>query len=680
MLFLLNCSPVRAEAPGVAARTADRVHFDQVWNREYDMFALERFCRGAEPRPDIGKIVPEIMTALEQKGYHFMPAAGKKSYRVRTDIAVGDCTEEYHYASADGTLTLDFVVYRDDQVAQDNYTRQAVGGPANGSNDRFCLAQLLLPKGADAKPALAVKWVSNGTVINLNWILPFNVGWDVMNFDKYPDGRGAPQSLLDLLPDKKWHATASDYRNTLSELMPRLDSLYAMTHLIVEHLIVADDLALMPKPGKPQVTTAERIAAFARLWTEVKYNFANFDLVPNLDWDRTRERFLPLVENAQSDDEFHRLLQRLLAKLQDGHTSLMWAAGSWPSMVIRSIEGKAVITDLSEEDEAAKNGLKRGTEITHVDGRPVSEIISEKYPYVSASTPQSRDCIAYARLLEGPTSSKVTFTVKDISGRAREVTLTRPGNNQGSFLDRPPFEYRSLPGDVAYVALNSFGNSAAADEFDKIFDEKIRPAKGLIIDVRENGGGSSSVGYAVISRLIDKPLPASKSKTRQYLPAMAAWGKEPTWHDLGQDVVTPRGDNPYLGPVAVLTSPATFSAGEDFLIPLKWGKRATLVGERTGGSTGQPMIVDLGSGVKARICAKRDTYPDGSEFVGVGVIPDIEVHPTQKGIAEGKDTVLDAALAAIKKMRALTPPIPPGAISQARSSSGRAPDPPFRVP
>ncbi len=54
----------------------------------------------------------------------------------------------------------------------------------------------------------------------------------------------------------------------------------------------------------------------------------------------------------------------------------------------------------------------------------------------------------------------------------------------------------------------------------------------------------------------------------------------------------------------------------------------------------------------AAICTKWDTYPDGREFVGVGVIPDVEVYPTQAEVAAGlwsggKDPVLDRGVAVL---------------------------------
>jgi len=73
-------------------------------------------------------------------------------------------------------------------------------------------------------------------------------------------------------------------------------------------------------------------------------------------------------------------------------------------------------------------------------------------------------------------------------------------------------------------------------------------------------------------------------------------------------------------------------------------KRGRIVGEPTGGSTGQPLSIALPGGGSFRICTKHDRYPDGKEFVGVGVQPQVVVHPSIEDFRAGRDTVLEAAL------------------------------------
>jgi C-terminal processing protease CtpA/Prc len=73
------------------------------------------------------------------------------------------------------------------------------------------------------------------------------------------------------------------------------------------------------------------------------------------------------------------------------------------------------------------------------------------------------------------------------------------------------------------------------------------------------------------------------------------------------------------------------------------------VGEATGSSTGQPLYVALPGGGSVRICTKHGQYPDGKEFVGVGIQPGVRVSPTIEDFRAGRDTVLDAAVHLLKK-------------------------------
>jgi carboxyl-terminal processing protease len=205
------------------------------------------------------------------------------------------------------------------------------------------------------------------------------------------------------------------------------------------------------------------------------------------------------------------------------------------------------------------------------------------------------------------------------------------------------------------VALRSFNSPAVGREFNGVFD-KIRNSKCLVIDVRENTGGNTLNGYAIISRLIDKPLQGSKWRSPQYVSAFKSWGRNQKWYEGEISTVEPAEGKPsFLGPVVVLTSADTGSAAEDFLIPLHYAHRAKLVGERTAGTTGNPLVVPLPGGVIALICTKHDTYPDGKEFIGVGVIPDVEVHPTLQDVTAGRDVILEKGIEVAKSMVSSAP-------------------------
>ena len=133
------------------------------------------------------------------------------------------------------------------------------------------------------------------------------------------------------------------------------------------------------------------------------------------------------------------------------------------------------------------------------------------------------------------------------------------------------------------------------------------------------------------------------------MPSFRAWGRPEGTHAEPGDRIPPDPKLHYAGPVVLLTSARTYSAAEDFTVAFDAMQRGRIVGEPTGGSTGQPLVFDLPGGGSGRVCTKRDSYPNGRAFVGVGIQPQVKVSPTVADLRAGRDTVLEAALALLRR-------------------------------
>jgi C-terminal processing protease CtpA/Prc len=197
------------------------------------------------------------------------------------------------------------------------------------------------------------------------------------------------------------------------------------------------------------------------------------------------------------------------------------------------------------------------------------------------------------------------------------------------------------------VALNSFGDGKVVSEFERAWPE-IRKAPALILDVRENGGGNSGYGSQILSYLVKKGGDVSTTRTRLYRPAFRAWGYGEGWEARTWRVEAKQGEG-YDGRMVLLIGPATFSAAEDFASSFDILNAGVLIGEPTGGSTGQPLMFALPGGGMARICTLQERYADGREFVGVGIQPKVKVGQTAADFRAERDAVLEAALAYLRK-------------------------------
>ena len=100
----------------------------------------------------------------------------------------------------------------------------------------------------------------------------------------------------------------------------------------------------------------------------------------------------------------------------------------------------------------------------------------------------------------------------------------------------------------------------------------------------------------------------------------------------------------FTNDLIILVDEGCASACEDFVMQLKFSKRATVIGRRTWGSSGQPYMFDFGNGMSFRISSRRLYFPDGTTFEGVGIAPDIEVPRTINSLVSSTDEILERAI------------------------------------
>ncbi|HWI52257.1 MAG TPA: S41 family peptidase [Symbiobacteriaceae bacterium] len=388
-----------------------------------------------------------------------------------------------------------------------------------------------------------------------------------------------------------------------------------------------------PFPGP-----AERALALATIWSEAKYNFTYWDLLPGEAWwDEQFREYLPRVLHADTEAEYWDLLVRFARLLGDGHTGVslphhLRRQETTPPLRILAVEGRPVVVE--------GDLLPPGTEILAVDGEPAAQVRARLEANVESSTRHYTEAATAARILRGPAGTDVNVTVRRWDGTEYDVRLKRTG----PLLPPDRVDVDNLGDGRLRVTICTFGEMEVAEEFHRRFPD-FQGVTGLVIDLRRNGGGSGSAAHSILARLLTAPAQSARVQLRTYIPAIRAWGGTQRWLVDPPDQILPDTTRPgFTGPVAVLTSPFTASAAEDFLVAFRTAGRGPIIGEPSNGSTGQPLVVRLPGGGAFRVCCKRDTMPDGEVFVGKGITPDIPCAPTITGIASGRDEVLEAAI------------------------------------
>ncbi len=392
-----------------------------------------------------------------------------------------------------------------------------------------------------------------------------------------------------------------------------------------------------------------RLLGLSRLWAEVKRNFVFMERV-KLNWDSLYVANIPLIMQAKDEDECFLILQRMAAQLRDGHT-YVYGLGPWQSRVPLStvLIGDRVYVDEVESSLLLKQGVRRGMELVSVNGEPVLEY-GRKWimPYVSSSTPQWTLHETYEghELLKA--AEQDTLHLAFTSGRSRPLQLSyaMESGEQDLQVRKPVLSFSLKKGNIGYLRIHDFMSSDIQHLFDSLYPQ-ILTTSALIIDIRNNHGGNSGNADYILRHLSSDSIKTDAWRSPMYIPAWASWSMKQPWHEVKSEYMAPvEGKAIFDKPMVVLVNQGTFSAAEDFCTVFKGMKRGKLMGTPTGGSTGNGVRVPLIPGHSfANICSKHDVMPDGTEFVGIGIIPDIEVKETYKSyFKEKEDAVMQEAL------------------------------------
>jgi carboxyl-terminal processing protease len=156
----------------------------------------------------------------------------------------------------------------------------------------------------------------------------------------------------------------------------------------------------------------------------------------------------------------------------------------------------------------------------------------------------------------------------------------------------------------------------------------------LVLDLRGNPGGVGAMSVPVARLLLDKPGSLGTLRFR----------------DFEQEFNVEASDDPFTGPVAVLVDEGTASTSEIFAAGLRDLGRVTVVGGRASAGAALPSVIEeLTGGAVLQYVVGDYSSPKGTIVEGIGVVPDLLVPETRADFAAGRDPVLEAAIAHLRK-------------------------------
>lgn len=268
-----------------------------------------------------------------------------------------------------------------------------------------------------------------------------------------------------------------------------------------------------------------------------------------------------------------------------------------------------ILGPVGEDTPAARAGLRRGDVVLAVDGvdvegMPLEEVIA---------------------MIKGPAGTDVTLKLlRQGEAAPFEVTITR------AHIDVPSVTGEMRSDGLAYVRISIFGDNTS-DELDDLLEKLLaQNPKGLILDLRGNGGGYLVAAQEVLGRFLRGGVATYRADREGNRFPLDVVGGRVRVFDL---------------PMVVLVDGGSASASEIVAGALQDSKRAILIGEQTFGKGSIQNVFDLEDGSSVRVTVAHWLTPNGRQIQDVGLTPDIVAPRTPEDYAADRDPQLDTAVA-----------------------------------
>lgn len=297
-----------------------------------------------------------------------------------------------------------------------------------------------------------------------------------------------------------------------------------------------------------------------------------------------------------SKDEFSKLMETL-----DGRYKGIGV------LVQASKEGFIKVVQVFDGSPAAESGLKEGDYIIKVEGKEYSADQMEEAVAIMKGEEDTSVKITVRRMEEDGKN----FKDIDMEVARRDVKVDT--------IDESLMEVRDKK--IGYIHIKSFDDVTGEDFEDSYKKLKDAGMEGLVLDLRNNPGGSLDVCLDIADKFLDK-------------------GVIVTTEDKNGEVITEESDEGKDDiPMTVLVNENSASASEILSGALKDRDRAKIIGKKTFGKGIVQKLFPLDDGSGAKITISEYHTPSGAKINKVGVEPDIEVESSEETLEISKDNL-----------------------------------------
>ena len=391
-----------------------------------------------------------------------------------------------------------------------------------------------------------------------------------------------------------------------------------------------------------------RLLALFRYWNVINYFFPYKHLIGD-SWETVLPRYIPKFEANKDAVDYQLTVRELVTEMHDSHGGVRNANAASekfgthiPPVLLGYIEGKSVVTRVLDEKLPNEKSLRVGDVVLAVDGEPVEKRREFLARYSASSTPQWLMRNVNGRLLLGPKDSVAKLKVQNIAGETRDVELprTQPITDPKLFqlLERSTPVMQVLPSGFGYADLDRL----QAGEVDKMF-ETIKGTPAVIFDMR---GYPNGTAWSIAPRLTEKKNVVAALFSRPILEATSLTDSEladSASYSFAQKIPERQGDV-YKGKVVVLINEDAISQAEHTCMFFEAATDVTFIGTPTAGANGDVTLMVLPGNLTVSFSGHDVRHADGRQLQRVGIQPTIKVAPTIRGLIDGRDEILEAAV------------------------------------
>jgi C-terminal processing protease CtpA/Prc len=385
-----------------------------------------------------------------------------------------------------------------------------------------------------------------------------------------------------------------------------------------------------------------RLLSLYRYWNIVNYFFP-YRYLMDEDWNAKLSEYIPLFIDAEDELDYELAALQLIGGIKDTHANI-WGGGdkirvrkgiNYPPVHLRFVEDQLVVTDYYKEELKKEAGLEIGDIITKINGKSIDELIKEKSKYYPASNEAARLRDLSQDLLRSNSNQiQIEYKSKNTKTLKKSLQLYQRDslNIYGWYRRNEDKSFKMMDNNIGYVTLKNIQK----EDIPKI-KSKFKDTKGIIIDIRNYP--STFVAYSLGSYFVSSSTPFLKYSFLNL--------DNPGEFNFSNNFEIQTQEETYQGKLIVLINEMTQSSAEFTAMAFRAGDNTTIIGSTTAGADGNVSRISLPGGLRTMISGIGVYYPDGRETQRIGIVPDIEVKSTIKGIREGRDELLEKAIEVI---------------------------------